>query len=264
MMLDNNSLFEKFAFFLVSSGAWTLLFMIVNNTVVIKNIKKKEVDDIKNRIISILHGLTSLTLTGIMLYIERREYGSPNTDFQELIMLVSGGYFFYDMIACSYYGITDAGLIIHHSMTILGYIICHIYGHGAIESLYGLFLAEISNFPMHLRMILKSLKLRHTLFYEVLEYAYMTLYTVSRTIFVGMLWIQAVPLPMVPWPLKFPMVGLWLQSQKYSYEMYKILKRRYQQYLERKEKSVELAWFKEVPEIASLSYYQREQRDKIF
>ena len=44
----------------------------------------------------------------------------------------------------------------------------------------GLFLSEVSNFPMHFRIILRSFGLRYTLIYELIEIIYLFLYLVAR------------------------------------------------------------------------------------
>jgi len=255
---------RKFQLFVASALAWTALFMIVNYTVTAKNLKKKDLDDIKNRIVSILHGSFSFTTAVLHMYFDWPPYGSENTIHQEILILISCGYFFYDMIACAYYGLTDAGLIIHHSMTIIGEIACFVFNYGATEAIYGLFIAECSNFPMHTRMILKTLNLRYTLAYEVLDIWYMVTYSFARGILAPIMCYGAVPQPNTPLLEKIPMCGLVLQSQYYIYEMSKILRRRFQQLKERRAKKVELAWFKEVPELSQLSFYQRETKQKIF
>lgn len=258
------SLFGKFQLFLASSVAWTAIFLVVNSSISAKNLKKRDLDDIKNRVISILHGLFSLISTALHIYYDDPQYGTINTAHQEILIIISCGYFFYDMIACAYYKLTDAALIIHHSMTIMGYVSCFVYGYGATEAIMGLYLAEVSNCPMHLRMIFKNLNLRYTLAYEVLEYFYMATYMVSRGIFVPRMVWDTVPNPMTPLPEKFPMCGLAIQSVYYIFEMVKILRRRVVQHKERISKGVQLAWFKEVPELSKLSYYQKETNSKIF
>ena len=44
----------------------------------------------------------------------------------------------------------------------------------------GLFLAEVSNFPMHSRIILRELGLRYTLIYELTESIYLIMYLLAR------------------------------------------------------------------------------------
>lgn len=46
----------------------------------------------------------------------------------------------------------------------------------------GLFLSEVSNFPMHFRIIIREFGLRFTLIYELMESIYLFLYLLARGI----------------------------------------------------------------------------------
>jgi len=83
------------------------------------------------------------------------QFGARNINFQQFIIISSCAYFIYDTIACIYYGLVDKGLIIHHTMVMIGYSSALFQHYGATEALIGLFFAEVSNFPMHLRMIIR-------------------------------------------------------------------------------------------------------------
>lgn len=100
----------------------------------------------------------------------------PNTEFQNFILLFSLSYCIYDFVACVYFGLADGGLVLHHSLCVLGFGSALWQGYGAIDSLGGLFVAEISNFPMHLRVILRNFGLRYTQGYEFFENLYLGTY----------------------------------------------------------------------------------------
>ena len=108
-----------------------------------------------------------------------------------MIVIGSMSYFLYDLLACIYYDLSDTGLLLHHSTAILGYANVLVLKLGATLSLCnyyiyiynikdGLLCAEISNLPMHLRVILRNLNLRYTLLYETCEYMYFGSYLVFR------------------------------------------------------------------------------------
>jgi hypothetical protein len=67
----------------------------------------------------------------------------------------------------------DAGLVIHHSLCLLGFGSALLQGYGAMDSLGGLFVAEVSNLPMHLRVIFRNYNLRYTQGYEFFENLYL-------------------------------------------------------------------------------------------
>lgn len=71
-------------------------------------------------------------------------------------------YFIYDLIACVIFRLVDIGLVLHHSMCMIGFFSGVYYGYGALEGIFGLFYAEVSNFPMHMRVIIRNINLRYT------------------------------------------------------------------------------------------------------
>ena len=66
------------------------------------------------------------------------------------------------------------GLIIHHTLCVLGFGSALLYNYGGIDSIGGLFVAEVSNFPMHLRVIFRNFGLRYTKSYEYSENCYLS------------------------------------------------------------------------------------------
>jgi len=100
---------------------WMTAFWLVCDKVRIKSLEKKKGDDVKNRIISILHGLMVLVLSLIHIKNDDPQFGSKNTNFQHFIIISSVAYFIYDMLACMYYGLVDFGLVLHHGMVMIGY-----------------------------------------------------------------------------------------------------------------------------------------------
>jgi len=255
---------ETKLFLLIGSFfAWTVLFLIINFNVNFSKLTKKENDDLKNRLVSTLHGLYTFIAIGYHLYRDRPEYGSTNTPLQHIIILTSGGYVIYDTLACIYYDIFDMGLVIHHSMVLFGYWACQFYGYSS-EGLTGLFYAEASNAPMHFRMILKLLKLRYTALYELLEIAYIAIYVVFRGFLASILFFKTWQVPQTPVSVKLTCSGIWFQSLFYIKEMIGIMKRKSAQLKERKEKNIQYFWLSENPKLVDLSYYRKELRDKIF
>jgi hypothetical protein len=82
-------------------------------------------------------------------------------------------YEIYDLVACSIFGLADFGLVLHHTLCLFGFGSALIEGYGALGPIRGLFVTEASNFPMHLRVILRNYGLRYTRAYEFSENAYL-------------------------------------------------------------------------------------------
>lgn len=188
-----HTVFDKAYFYMVWLLIWTSYFLLVNTGFRPENrrkqLSKKMADDIRNRLVSITHGLFSFAMTAYHIIAHSPQYNQPLTNFQSLLIMISMSYFTYDLLACMFYGLTDFGLYLHHGLVIFGYAVDEYMGYGGTETLstlslcsllfltniinkVGLFLAEISNCPMHMRKILRSLGMRYTKSHEILEYLY--------------------------------------------------------------------------------------------
>lgn len=87
--------------------------------------------------LSWLHTVLSLINSSTSLFIRSQ----PNTEFENFILLFSLSYCLYDFVACLIFGLADGGLILHHSLCVLGFGSAVLQGYGAIDSLGGLFVA---------------------------------------------------------------------------------------------------------------------------
>jgi hypothetical protein len=252
------SIYAKLEIFVASVVGWTIVFLFIDKSIESAGLKRRELDDIKNRVVSILHGMFCVVSSGLSMLVDESEYGETNTPFQEVIILISAGYFFYDMIVLAYYNLTDEYLLLHHSLSLLAYATCFVYGNNATEAFRGLFLAEISNFPMHLRSLFKIVNLRYTLAYELCECAYFVIYIIARGFFLPQLMFHILNRHATALGLLAPMFCAFAQAMIYIVEMIKALSRKHQHYNERTRKGIRLEWFKEGPELRRLSYYRKE------
>jgi len=263
--LSFETTYDKLAYFCGALVAWSAIFFIVNNKVILSSkISKREADDLRNRIISIIHGLFAFFVSGYHIYKDSPQLDQQSTPIQHLILLTSGAYFLYDYVACRYYGLADKNLLIHHGMCVGGIIVCEMYNN-ATTGLTGLFWAEISNCPMHVRAILRTLKRRYTLIYEFSEIFYLFTYMLCRGFFCTVLVINAVPISETPIIIRFVCFGLWFQSLFFIVEMFGMFKRKLKQYKERSQKKISYGWFTEnKKKLGELSFYKTEIKDKIF
>jgi len=256
--------YDKLVYFFGALVAWSGIFAIVNANIKLSTkITKREADDLRNRVVSIIHGLFAFFVSGYHIYKDNPQYADQSTPIQHLILLTSGAYFAYDYIACKYYGLSDLSLLMHHGMCVGGIIVCEAYNN-ATTGLIGLFWAEISNCPMHVRVILRTIKMRYTKLYEFSETFYLVTYILCRGFFATHLVITAVPVSETPIIIRMVCFGLWLQSVYFIVEMFSIVKRKYKQYKERCQKQISYNWFTNNPKIAGLSFYKTEIKDKIF
>jgi len=255
---------DKALYFASAFAAWSLLFHFVNIHVDLPSkLDKKKADDIKNRIISIVHGLFALFVSGYHIYRDRPGYTDPSTPIQHIILLTTGAYFLYDFIACAYYGLVDMALVLHHSLCVFGVIVCE-YMNNSTTALIGLALAEMSNFPMHFRSILRTLKMRYTKIYELSETLYMVTYILARGIAMTYVVATSITMSEINIVIRLTCLGLWGQSLYFIYEMQSILGRKVKQYKERCKKGISYNWLSDNKRITELSYYKNEGNEKIF
>jgi hypothetical protein len=159
--------------FVISFTFWNVLNLVVMNlNLPDKHLKRADFLDMRNRIVSFFHGLITMFLAGYHMYFLHSECGQTNTPFEALIIANSGGYFLYDLLAMAYFGLLDKGMLLHHTMCVVGTIIALIEGISANYIVAALFVAEISNPAMHFRMVTKHLGRRYTKAYEISELTY--------------------------------------------------------------------------------------------
>ena len=100
-----------------------------------------------------------------------------------MILANSGGYFLYDVVGMYCFGLLEKDMTIHHGLCIGGIISVLLSGHDACLVVAGLFTAEVSNPPMHVRVMLRNLGKRYTYAYEVAEYCYFMLFFFGRVLY---------------------------------------------------------------------------------
>ena len=253
----------KIVFFVGSCLVWSAICVFIEGTISFKALTPKLDHDVKNRFVSIIHGLLTMCLAGYSLFVDRTGYTDKNTDVQHFALLVSMGYFVYDFIACNYYDISDNSLVIHHSLAIFGYFVC-IYYNNSTLSMCGLFYAELSNSFMHFRSILRAFGRRYTQLYEALDTAYMVTYIIARGGFITYVIYEAILISEIPFLLRFTCFALWAQSVYFIKEMISIFKRKARQSSERKKKGIEYYWLTENPDVKKLSYMKKEVKETVF
>lgn len=156
---------------------WNILNMIVMNlSLPDKHLKREDMLDMRNRIVSFFHGTISMILSGYNTYFVHSQCGEHNSKFEEQLLMFSVGYFTYDMVAMAYFRILDKSMFIHHNICIIGMLMGLVNGYSGDVLIAALFVSEVSNPAMHVRMVLKHLGLRYSKSYETAELIYMSKY----------------------------------------------------------------------------------------
>jgi len=164
------------------------MYMVVANMPFLlfkpQHVQLKKIDDldVRNRMISFIHGMVLLIFSGYQFYVMPGSCGDENTTYEKRLIYTSVVYFFYDFTALSYYGLVDVTMVIHHSICIIGMSLPLTYGMSANYIVMGMFIAETSNPFMHVRCILKHYGMRYTKSYECMEITFMMLYMYGRVL----------------------------------------------------------------------------------
>ena len=146
---------QQYSLFTLAFG-FTVIWCVIglfSLLIPVKNLKYKT--DIQNRVVSIMHSTTTIILGGYRLFFTEASFEGQNTFFDNITMCMSLGYFIYDFIFMSAFGLTDKAMTIHHFSCMICYTLCINAGYGGYLTMISLFWAEYSNPVMHARIIIK-------------------------------------------------------------------------------------------------------------
>jgi hypothetical protein len=246
---------------LMNTALWCLLCAFVE-----KQIKgaSKEDHDIKNRIVSIVHGVLAFGLSAHYILNGPEGFCSKNNDTERSIIRVSVSYFIYDFIACIYFGIYDQNLIIHHTSAITGFLIAFYSQHGAKISILGLLIAESSNFPMHVRVILRMKGLRHTKIFNLFEMSYLVIYLIFRGVLCPLNIWYSITCRRTPIMVTVMCLVLSVQSYFFISKMFGIIGKKVNEMNIRRKSKIHQYWFSHNPNLNSLPYMKKDTVDNIF
>ena len=240
---------------------WTSLYVAIH--LLTRFSKDTNIDlDIKNRLISIVHGLAAFLLCLAYICVFGFNFELPKDFWNLSLIALSFAYFTYDLVACLMFGLWDAKLIIHHLFCLSGCSFIIWYGQGMFACIVGLVMAESSNFPMHTRSVLKNLGLRHTRLYFVMDVTYMAIYIIFRGMGGPVFCVMAFMSPSTPIVVAFVFMLILAQSIYFIRVMLKILRKNRLQYKERKAKGVSLFWFSINPKILQMDYVLNKKKKK--
>ena len=199
--------------------------------------------DVRNRMISFVHGLTLLIFSGYQFYMFQGSCGDPNTTYEKRLIYTAVGYFLYDFSALCYYGLVDAAMIVHHSICIVGMTLPLTYGMSANYIVMGMFIAESSNPFMHVRVILKHYGLRYTKAYECMEITFMCLYMYGRILVGASVVFNTCYCSHNHFMVRFCSAASMVQSIWFVTQMIGIMKKRFKEISDRKIHRVKSRWF---------------------
>ena len=206
------------------------------------DLKKMDELDVRNRIVSFVHGSILTVLSTYHFYFMHASCGDPNLLWETNLMNLSMGYFLYDFIAMAYYGLLDATMVLHHMSATLGMLFPLSIGLSSNYCIRGMFITEVSNPAMHARCILKHYGLRYTYAYELMEACFIIAYIFGRVITGPGLVYSALTCPHNHTVTKLGCIGLFAQSLYFTTQMLGILMKRAREIHTRKIHRIKIKW----------------------
>lgn len=227
---------------------WTTLYIIVEQLPLPfakknPNLSRNQALDVKNRIVSTVHGLTLVIFSAHEFYFYPGSCGDPNTTYEKRLIYCAVGYFIYDFLAMAYYGLLDVAMSFHHWSCIIGMSLPLTYGMSGNYIVQGMFVAEASNTFMHARIMLRHYGLRYTRAYETMEILFMIIYIFGRIIMGTYTTWSTACCHHNNILIKLAAVGLLIQSVFFIQQMLAILRKRFKEISDRKKLRIKSRWF---------------------
>lgn len=259
---QQNTLFEM-SQLLIFIMIWLTLFFLIHFAFTFKKDKKEDAL-LKTHIVALLHGVLSFIFSSMFINEFGIDFELKNSPLSVRIVSLSLGYFNYDLIICIIFGIWDWKLVWHHGLAIIGFLTPILLGKGVFVLVLALFLGESSNFPMHVRALLKFFYLKHTKIYELFDIMYFLIYIFARGVISPYYSVFALLSKSIPMFTKITFAAQVFLSFYFIYQMLGILTKKKKEYIERRSKGISLHWFSINPKISELDYTKKKSKANIF
>ncbi|KAL7834501.1 hypothetical protein SRHO_G00287480 [Serrasalmus rhombeus] len=136
------------------------------------------------RLVTLLHGVLIVCVTAYIGFVDGpwpfTHPGTENTPLQMLALLLSLGYFLFDMAWCVYFRTEGPVMLAHHTLSILGIVSALGLGESGIEVCAVLFGSEITNPLLQARWFLKQMGRYDSLTGDAVDLLFITLYAFVR------------------------------------------------------------------------------------
>ncbi|XP_063060037.1 TLC domain-containing protein 5 [Engraulis encrasicolus] len=158
------------------------------------------------RVVTFIHGVIIVLLTAYIAFIDGpwpyTNTGVLNTPMQILALLVSLGYFVFDMGWCMYFRTEGPVMLAHHVLTILAMLLTLAEGKCGTEACAVILGSEVTNPFLQSRWFLKRLGKYDTLVGDVVDFLFILLFLVVRIGFGAGMLHAVVTCPRSRWYIK--------------------------------------------------------------
>lgn len=227
-------------------------------------IKRKDYLDLRNRQVSIFHGLLGIFAGAYAYATKTHDCSAPSDNFEYSVITCSAGYFIYDFWCMVYFNLLDFDMALHHAMSIsiwIGVLAVDRGGHIFVLS-YGV--SEIPNPAMHLRIVIKNMGLRYTRLYEVVEIFYFITFLFGRQLLFHPLFYTVMTCDEIFIVVRIASVGMLAQSWVFTFRMWASIKRRMAEMNERQRRGIKFHWLTPISDkqLEECDFYKETQKFK--
>eukprot|EP00163_Fabomonas_tropica_P020819 TRINITY_DN36725_c0_g1_i1.p1 TRINITY_DN36725_c0_g1~~TRINITY_DN36725_c0_g1_i1.p1 ORF type:complete len:252 (-),score=60.02 TRINITY_DN36725_c0_g1_i1:139-894(-) len=137
-----------------------------------------------NEVVSFLHGIVSITLSGfVVLTSEGLVLGQPTTPLQRATFAVSLGYVLVDTVYLLLTRLMDPTVAFHHVATTMGLIYGVFVPVSGAEMVVAMATLEITNPCLHIRWMMRALDMKTSTAYKVNELVFFGMFVLARVVF---------------------------------------------------------------------------------
>jgi len=254
----------KLVYIFSTAVIWYALFYVVLKFVPLQKFEPKMAASIKQKYVALIYDM--IVLWGPTLIYMRRGLDPVLVDpwIDKVILYESCGYYIAHMILVIRLKITNSAQITHHILTILAIMGTVAFNFAAQLACLWLYIYQLSHLPLHGRALLKDFGKVYTKAYEYIESLYFGIYLFERCIAGTWLTYQCYFVINVPNVIVTILASLtWVQSLYFCFHMFKMLPKKIRKMKERELKQIKYFWIEDNPEVKLLSYYRKEEKEKI-
>lgn len=219
---------------------WSSLFSLVAKNINLR-MPETELWDFRNRLVSFIHGIYCVWFSVNELWREG-SFGCENTFSQEIVLSISIGYFIYDTICMAKYQIGNFYFYTHHLLVIYVVTSALRSNTGAYEIIWGYFVTEMTNPLLHLKDGLKMLGQKDSALYIFIEVLYISGYCFSRYAVGLFIVYEIISADGILIETKLGTIVIELLFASWGKIMLGILKKRFEEYKERRKSGISLPW----------------------
>ncbi|XP_076146447.1 TLC domain-containing protein 5a [Alosa pseudoharengus] len=186
------------------------------------------------RLVTLAHGLLAVGITAYIGYVDGpwpfSHPGTKTTPLQASAMVISLGYFLFDMGWCIYFQTEGLVMLAHHTISILGIILTLSIGESGIEACAVLYGSEITNPLLQARWFLRQTGRYESWLGDVVDVTFVLLFVFMRVVVgANMLYCELIS-PRPKFIIKCSGVAMYVLSWVFMVDITRFAVRKYRRW----------------------------------